>query len=309
VTTQTPLPTLAANLADLVRTVIGEVRPRLVEAALSGQRGEQANTRHTDNFLSSHDLWMHQRYLSLLSDLLPSFVYASEEDEPQVVGKDPDPDLCVLVDPLDTSEMAVRGLYGYTHVMVYSRALARPVAAVVGDIFHHFQLYLAARDDDGQDRAYLITADAQVHSLSLHGAPPVDRALVTNFFMKPAERFVPLAGKTRLVDALSRPGPDGRAHGRIGLDFGSVSLCHVAAGLTDATIEFAKGFAIWDLAPGRYILHSAGGTVIDLSGQPIPLDADFGSLVDIAKAMEPRQRFIAAADEILAADLLALLDI
>lgn len=307
-TTSTPGSALARDIAELVGTVIGEIRPRLVEAALSGRTGERANTRHADNFLSSHDLWMHQRYRELLTGLLPSFVYASEEAEPQVIGDDPDPDLCVLVDPLDTSEMAVRGLYGYTHVMVYSRALARPVVAVVGDIFHHFQLYLAAREDDGEDRAWLITADGQAHHLRLDSAPPVDQALVTNFFMKPAERFAPLAGQRQLLEALSTRGSDGKSRGRIGLDFGSVSLCHIAAGLTDATIEFAKGFAIWDLAPGHYILHAAGGAVIDLDGKPIALSADFGTLPDIAKAMKPRQRFIAAADAQLAKDLLALID-
>jgi myo-inositol-1(or 4)-monophosphatase len=140
------------------------------------------------------------------------FVYASEEAEPEVIGDDSDPDLCVLVDPLDTSEPAVRALHGYTHVLVYSRALRRPVAAVVGDIYHHVQLYLAARHDDGTDRASFVTRDA-----------------------------------------LSRPSPDGSKRGRIGVDFGSVSLCHVAAGFTNATVEFAKGFAIWDLAPGHYI--------------------------------------------------------
>ena len=153
------LPALAGRVADVARQVIEQVRPRLVRAALSGQRGERRNPRHTDNFLSEYDLWLHERYRQLLEGVIGEFVYASEEDEPTVVGADPDPDLCVLVDPLDTSELAVRALHGYTHVMVYSRSLARPVVAVVGDIFHHLQLYVAARDDHGADRASLITAD------------------------------------------------------------------------------------------------------------------------------------------------------
>jgi len=147
------VPELAQRVADLVRNMIAEVRPKLIEAAVSGNRGESRNLRHADNFLSVHDIWMHRRYRELLSEVFSSFVYASEEAEPQVVGDDPDPDLCILVDPLDTSELAVRGLHGYTHVLVYSRALARPVVSVVGDIFHHLQLYVAARGDDGTDRA------------------------------------------------------------------------------------------------------------------------------------------------------------
>lgn len=103
-TPQPDLPDLAHNLARLVVTVISEIRPRLIEAALSGEHAESRNLRHSDNFLSAHDLWMHNRYRQLLTDYLPSYIYASEEADPQLIGDDPDPDLCVLVDPLDTSE-------------------------------------------------------------------------------------------------------------------------------------------------------------------------------------------------------------
>jgi myo-inositol-1(or 4)-monophosphatase len=98
-----------------------------------------------------------------------------------------------------------------------------------------------------------------------------------------------------------------RIAGGIGTDFGSVSLCHVAAGFTDATIEFAKGFAIWDLAPGHYILHAAGGTILTLDGQPLLLDHGLDTLADIAKAMAPRQKFVAAGKTRLAQQILATL--
>lgn len=299
---------LAGALGKLVREVMAEIRPRLVEAALTGDRGESRNVRHEDNFLSRHDMWMHEEYRRRVAELLPSFVYASEEADPQVIGDDPDPDLCVLVDPLDTSEMAVRGLFGYTHILVYSRSLARPIAAVVGDIFHHIQLYLAALGEDGIDRAYVVTADGKTRELLVRPANPLSEALLTNYMMRPAERFMKLAGQHRLIEALAEAAAKGKARGRIGVDFGSISLCHVAAGMTDATAEFAKGFAIWDLAPGHYILHAAGGTVIDLDGQPVPLDAGLTTLADIGKAMNQRKKFIAAPDASLAAQIREALD-
>src|SRR3954469_6349891 len=95
---------LGEDLAAVVRSVMAEIRPKLVEAAFSGNSGESENKRHSDNFLSVHDLWMHDRYRELLAARLGSFVYASEEAEPQVVGSESEPDLCILVDPLDTSE-------------------------------------------------------------------------------------------------------------------------------------------------------------------------------------------------------------
>ncbi|MFD7022929.1 hypothetical protein [Promicromonospora sukumoe] len=109
---ESPTPELAETIAELVKSTMSDIRPRLVQAALTGHRAENENLRHEDNFLSDYDLWMHQRYKDLLSEVLPSFIYASEEDDPQVIGDDPEPDLCVLVDPLDTSELAVRALHG-----------------------------------------------------------------------------------------------------------------------------------------------------------------------------------------------------
>ncbi|WP_018653781.1 inositol monophosphatase family protein [Actinomadura flavalba] len=304
---QEPLPTLANQLTELVRTVMSEIRPRLVEGALAGQHAESRNDRHTDNFLSKHDLWMHDRYRELLTEIIPSYVYASEEADPQIIGDHPDPDLCVLVDPLDTSELAVRALHGYTHVMVYSRSLRRPIAAVVGDIFHHVQLYVAARNDDGEDHAHLITADGTIHPLTASPTAALPEALVTNFLMKPP-RFRELADQHQLLDALAAHSPDGASRGRIGVDFGSVCLCHVAARFTESTIEFAKGFAIWDLAPGHYILHAAGGTVIDLTGHALPLDHGLHTLTDITEAMDRRQTFIAAGNAHLAAQLLKVVE-
>ncbi len=109
------------------------------------------------------------------------------------------------------------------------------------------------------------------------------------------------------MEALGTASEDGRNRGRIGVDFGSVGLCHIAAGLSDAMLETAKGFAIWDLSPGHYVLHSAGGTVIDLNGIPIPLDYQLGSLAQIRDAMNQRQTFIAAAGPSLAREILDVL--
>jgi myo-inositol-1(or 4)-monophosphatase len=306
---QVSFPELARQIGEVVRTVMNDIRPRLVEAALSGNRGERTNARHADNFLSTHDLWAHDRYRQLITPLLPAgFIYASEEAEPEVIGDDSDPDLCVLVDPLDTSELAVRALHGYTHVLVYSRSLRQPVVAVVGDIYHHVQLYLAARHDDGTNRASLVTRDGDAHPLRCDASvAELSQSLVTNYLMRPAERFRPLARQDGFLDALASPASDGTRRGRIGVDFGSISLCHVAAGFTDATVEFAKGFAIWDLAPGHYILHAAGGTILTLDGERLSLDHGLTTLADIAKAMASRQTFIAAATPRLARQILSTL--
>lgn len=302
--TELVLPELAGQIARVVRTIIAEIRPRLIEAALSGHQGEEKNDRHEDNFLSKHDVWMHQRYRELLEPLLSSFLYTSEEGDPERIGDSEDPDLLVLVDPLDTSELAVRGIHGYTHIMVYSRSLSRPIIAIVGDIFHEIQLYGAARTDAGGDHAFVMTTDGVLREIKAPTSPSLNEALVTNYLMRPIERFAPLARQTALLTALDQPSDDGRKRGRIGVGFGSISLCHVATGQTDAMMEFAKGFATWDLYPGHYILEAAGGVVVDLEGKPIKLDGRFDTSERIATAMTTRQEFVATASRALAQSIL-----
>lgn len=297
------------GLEGIVDTVMAESRPVLIEAALTGAHDEQLNTRHKGNFLSGHDLRMHRRYRELLAEWMPEFIYASEEDEPRVIGPDPDPDLLVLVDPLDTSELAVRALHGYTQLLVYSRQLARPVAAIVGDIFHDLRLYTAVHERDGRDRAYVTLRDGQRRDLTSRPQPRLAGSLITCYSMRPRERFGPLARQQRFLDILATPGADGTSRGRIGVDFGSIGLCHIAAAQTDAMIEFAKGFAAWDLLPGHYILHAVGGAILDLVGQPIPLDYRLDTPERIARAMTTRRKFVAASTVSLAHELLAALDL
>jgi myo-inositol-1(or 4)-monophosphatase len=130
---------------------------------------------------------------------------------------------------------------------------------------------------------------------------------VTNFSMKPRERFAPLGRQTELVAALSSGVDDGRSRARLGVDFGSIGLCHVAAGFTDAMVEFAKGFAPWDLMPGHYVLSAVGGVVVDLDGVLVPLAAGLDSDEDLARTMALRQRFVAARTPELARELASLI--
>ena len=67
--------------------------------------------------------------------------------------------------------------------------------------------------------------------------------------------------------------------------------------------RFAKGFAVWDLSPGHYILHAAGGVTIDLDGNPIALDYGLNTLPEINKTMGQRRKFIAAGNQVLAEEI------
>ncbi|MFC9690252.1 inositol monophosphatase family protein [Kribbella sp. NPDC056951] len=300
---QSQVPELAQSVVDMVRAMLADLRPKLLNAALTGRRAENENLRHEDNFLSDYDLLMHDLYKERLAEFIPSFIYASEESDPQVVGSDAEPELCVLVDPLDTSELAVRAIQGYTHIMVYSLSLKRPVVSVIGDIFHHVQLYVAALGDDGVDRAFAVTAADEWHELVHRPSVNLSEALVTNYLMRPEERFLPLARQQSFLEALGAPDAAGKHKGRIGVGHGSVCLCHVAAGFTDATIEIQKGFATWDFLPGHYVLHAAGGVAIGLDGERIGLDYGFNSLSEIRHAMDVKRKFVATSSLSLAEEI------
>ncbi len=292
---------LALAIIKIVESVIKLYSEKLVDMAFQGTRREVHNYRHQDNFISEVDIELHSLYKERVPDVLTSFVFASEEDDPSVFPPNNSdfPKYVVLVDPLDTSELAVRGLCGYTHIMVYSISEQRPIVAVVGDMFHAIRLYCAYRNIDGKDEVFFKTRDGNIHHINSSQESELHRALVTNYLMRPDGRFLRLSREKTFLRALSRQDSEGRQRGRIGVDFGSIGLCHVAAGFTDAMIEVAKGFALWDLLPGQYILEAAGGIVASLDGMPLPLNLEIRYIEDVKAAMEHRQKFVAAGNEAL----------
>ena len=292
---------LAQALITLVGDIIGRYADELTHMAATGERQTLANVRHADNFLSEIDLRLHEEYRCGVAEILPAFLYISEEGEPQVYPEAQSawPELAVIVDPLDASEMAVRGLSAHTHVSVYSLAQQAPLVSVVGDLFHHVQLYYAFRGADGRHRAYLSTRAGETLPLRCSAVSELRYAWVTNYLMRPRERFMKLAEQRPLLEALAGPADSGGEHGRIGVDSGSIGLCHVAAGFTDAMVEVAKGFKLWDLFPGQHILTAAGGVVAALDGTQLSLDLGMRRLADVKQIMETRRKFVAAGNKTL----------
>ena len=154
-----PMRRIAEAVISVVDNFIVTYSDRLIEMAVHHDKGELKNTRHRGNFLSKIDLELHSLYATEMAKILPSFIYASEEGEPQKypVNGAENPAYVVIVDPLDTSELAVRGLHGYTQLIIFSVVEQRPVVAVVGDMFHDVRIFYAYYAKDGKDRAFLRT--------------------------------------------------------------------------------------------------------------------------------------------------------
>jgi myo-inositol-1(or 4)-monophosphatase len=98
--------------------------------------------------------------------------------------------------------------------------------------------------------------------------------------------------------------------GRVNLSWGSSTIIQVAAGYADVAIEFAKGFATYDILPGFYIGLKAGLTILDLNGQPLTTKLDLDKIFASFRhdAQHPhRTPFVAAKDPALAEQVLRLL--
>jgi hypothetical protein len=98
-----------------------------------------------------------------------------------------------------------------------SRGLRRPLAAVVGDLYHHIHLYVAGYDHTtGTDTAWAATRDGRRHYLSptIPGTKPLKEALITNHLMRPTDGFRPLAARPA-TQAGRRAGRPGTARRRL----------------------------------------------------------------------------------------------
>ena len=229
---------IAESLIKIVKGITTKYSDTLIQMAVAGDRKEIDNKRHKGIFVSQIDMELHREYREKLGEILSSFIYASEEGDPQILPSNYNkfPEYVAIVDPLDTSELAVRGLCGYTHVLVYSLKEQVPIACIVGDMFHKIQAFYAFRDQDGNDNAFLMTPNGKGLSIKSSQEKNLHKAIVTNYSMRPRERFMKIAEQETLIDALSQPDEKGQKRGILGVDFGSIGLCHVAAGFSDAMI-------------------------------------------------------------------------
>src|SRR5260370_29454448 len=136
---------LKQGVIGIVNAAIEDHSTTLLQMAIAGDRRELENPIHHGNFLSQMDGLLHAEYRIKLAQILPSFVYASEEGPPEVwpSSQKEIPAFVVIVDPLDTSELAVRGLCGYTHISIYSTDLHTPIVSAVFDMFHPTRLLCA----------------------------------------------------------------------------------------------------------------------------------------------------------------------
>jgi myo-inositol-1(or 4)-monophosphatase len=173
--------------------------------------------------------------------------------------------LVVFIDPIDGTEFIESLQGGWSLIAVYDRRADEVIAAVARDIFLD-RIYWASKS------GYPEGLDFITHSwFRLDGGPTPKTSLQgarINVLTTKVDRYQALAGQTALLNALRE------ADGRVNLSWGSNTIIQVAAGYADVAIEFAKGFATYDILPGLYIGLKTGLTIVDLSGDPITSKLD-----------------------------------
>lgn len=210
-------------------------------------------------------------------------------------------DLVVFIDPIDGTEFVEALQGGWSLMAVYDRRVDDVVAAVAGDIFLD-RLYWASQS------GYPECLDFITHSwFRLDGGTEPKDSLIgarVNVLTTKVDRYRALSEQTELMNAIRE------GNGRVNLSWGSNTIIQVAAGYADVAVEFAKGFATYDILAGFYIGLKAGLTIIDLHGDPVTsrLDIDEVFAAYRQDSKHPKRTpFVAAKEPRLAEQVVKLL--
>ena len=268
------------------------------------QKSEQNPTKAIDQAAEDLTLDALQRKLSRLAGV-GAFTVFSEELGIRTFpdgAQESEADFVVFIDPIDGTEFVEALQGGWSLIAVYDRRINDVIAAVAGDIFLD-RLYWASRT------GYAECLDFITHSwYRLDGGSEPRKSLAgarVNVLTTKVDRYLALAEHRALLDAI-RAG-----EGRVNLSWGSNTILQVAAGHADVAVEFAKGFATYDLLAGLYIGLQAGLTIVDLDGAPLTTQLDIPDLFAAYRRDPQRPRrtsFVAAKEPALVEQTLGLLN-
>jgi myo-inositol-1(or 4)-monophosphatase len=208
-----------------------------------------------------------------------------------------------FIDPIDGTEF-IEGLQGgWTLLALYDRSQDRVEVAVGGDLFLD-RLYWASQRGPAEGLDFVTHSWFKLDGGDTSKKSLRDHGVRINMLTTKIGRFRSVARQEALLDALEQ------VDGRINLAWGSNMIVQVAAGYADAAVEFAKGFATYDVLPGLFIGERAGLTILDLDGKPLTSRIDVPAIF-AAYRKDPKRPmripFIAAKEESLAREIVDLI--
>jgi fructose-1,6-bisphosphatase/inositol monophosphatase family enzyme len=261
------------NFDRQLQQEMAELANDLRQRSLKGIGLEEVRVRSDGDVTRQFDADAEERLLqTFVRSGLPIRFSSEEQADLDLVS---DPELLVLVDPLDGSSTLARGRPGGAiAVSMVDLASATPVLSRIAEVFTGIQYSAlggrALRDDEP-------IRPSQARSLR--------EALVGSYF----------ASGSRL-QGLARLDVDWSAF-KLLLNYGGLlDIAHVGSGHCDAYIEVVKGFPAREYAAGVHIAQTAGAVASALDGGPVPVLLD----------REARMKFLVAATPELHAELLKL---
>lgn len=168
----------------------------------------------------------------------------------------------VIVDPLDRTAEAVRGIAGFANLTVGSLDYG-PLVSVVFSLFDNYVSCYYAITGKG---AWVRFRDGDSQPISPSATSDLGGACVAAYVGRPV-RLTRLSAFEPLLARHGCESPFVNASGSYG-------FCLVAASQVDAFVEIAKGYAWHDIVSGAHILREAGGVLKspDFSDIPDPFD-------------------------------------
>ncbi len=199
--------------------------------------------KHRSGLVTYVDRTAEQMLVERLSILLPEAGFFTEEE---TIGREPQANLCWIIDPLDGT---TNYLYGIPHYSI-SVGLRSGDELMLGIVYHvvHNEMFYAMRHRGAWCNEQPIRVSER-NTLA-------QALVVTGFPYHNTSRLEPW------IDVLRTVTTQGRAVRRFGS--AALDLAYVACGRFDVFYEY--GLSAWDLAGGALLVHEAGGRIGDFRG-------------------------------------------
>jgi myo-inositol-1(or 4)-monophosphatase len=272
---------LAPDWLGAARAAVGELRDILAAAPTTAERARETGTRGkggdaTLEIDAAAEEAVFRRLEALHADG-HRFAAVSEERGRVDFGADPERPVLVVIDPLDGSKNAKRGLPH--HALSLAVAAGDTMADVVFGFVHDFgagEEWVARRGEGAWCNGALLDPGVRERrvggKLELLGIESADPRWVRDS----ADALAETAHRLRAIGAIA------------------VSLCQVAGGRLDGMVTLRRSRAV-DVAAGQLIVREAGG-VVRFVGCADPLGAPLNVMGPVSAVVAARSE--AGADEL-----------
>ncbi len=219
------------------------------------------------NFVTEYDSKVQTFLVNELSKILPEANFVGEENGQEIFKEEYKKGFTFVIDPIDGTTNFIKGW----NESVTSIGLLKDGAPYIGVIYNPYadSMYYAEKDKGAylnKERIHT-SEDPLENTIIIMGTSPYYPDLSDRCFVLGREAV--------------RHGIDIRRGGSAATD-----LCRLASGQAGMFFELKLG--LWDYAAGAAIVMEAGGTLMDIKGQPLSFSSA-SSVVALSKGVNRTQ--------------------